>query len=88
MPGGIMENHTFMNSNINLSLHNPIHLSPREKECLSWVANGLSNKEMARKMDISPRTVESYIAALKFKLNCTSRFKLLAKLMNQNCMDS
>jgi FixJ family two-component response regulator len=37
-------------------------LSPRQKEVMHLVADGLSNKEIARRLGISPRTVENYRA--------------------------
>ena len=33
-------------------------LSAREREVVEWMAKGLTNKEMGRELDISPRTVE------------------------------
>ena len=43
-------------------------LTPREQEVLTWLANGRSNKMIARKLSISPRTVEIHRANLMQKL--------------------
>lgn len=43
-------------------------LSPRERAVLELLANGGSNKEMARMMQISPRTVEIHRANMMNKL--------------------
>lgn len=43
-------------------------LSPREREVLDWLAEGRSNKMIARELDISPRTVEIHRANLMVKL--------------------
>jgi len=44
-------------------------LTPREKEVLSLLAEGLANKEVARKLGISVRTAETHREHLSHKLN-------------------
>jgi DNA-binding NarL/FixJ family response regulator len=51
-------------------------LSDREKEFLQWVASDLTYKEIADKMYVSPRTVDSYRDALFEKLQIKSRVGL------------
>ena len=43
-------------------------LSPREREVLDWLAEGRSNKMIARELAISPRTVEIHRANMMNKL--------------------
>lgn len=43
-------------------------LSPREREVLDWLAEGRSNKMIARELEISPRTVEIHRANMMTKL--------------------
>lgn len=43
-------------------------LSPREREVLDWLAEGRSNKMIARELEISPRTVEIHRANMMNKL--------------------
>lgn len=54
-------------------------LSAREHEVLARIVRGLSNKEIAREFDLSPRTVETYRANVFAKLEAES----LAQLIRQ-----
>ncbi|WAI81639.1 MULTISPECIES: response regulator transcription factor [Achromobacter] len=54
-------------------------LSGREHEVLARVVQGMSNKEIAREFDLSPRTVETYRANVFAKLEADS----LAQLIRQ-----
>ncbi len=47
-------------------------LTPREREILDLVAQGRSTKEIARALDLSPRTVETHRANIGEKLGATS----------------
>jgi len=43
-------------------------LTPREREVFEDIVAGLSNREIAQKLNISPRTVEVYRARLMLKM--------------------
>ena len=45
----------------------------REREILALVAEGLSNREIADKLVLSPETVKSHVAAILEKLNVSDR---------------
>jgi len=47
-------------------------LTPREREVLTLVADGLTNREIAARLGISPRTVESHRESLMKKLSLRS----------------
>lgn len=47
-------------------------LSSREQVVLGLLANGMSNKEMARELDISVRTVETHRRNIKTKLDIST----------------
>ena len=48
-------------------------LTAREQEVLSCLAAGMSNKQMARTLDISIRTVAVHVSNLLRKMGSTSR---------------
>jgi len=66
-----------------LSPHNEWRqkVSHREAEVIEGVALGVSNKVIARQLDISERTVKAHLTTVFEKLGVTDRFKL-ALLVN------
>ncbi len=54
-------------------------LSPREREVLGLIMAGLSNKEMARKLGLSPKTIEAHRAKLYTKMRADSLADLVRK---------
>jgi DNA-binding NarL/FixJ family response regulator len=62
-------------------------LSPREREVLSLVAEGYSNKVIAGKLFVSPNTVKSHVASLLNKLHADSRVEL-ATIATRHHVDS
>jgi len=52
-------------------------LSPREQEVLRFLAEGLSNKEVADKLFISPKTVEHHRANIMAKLDVHNMVELV-----------
>ncbi|ANC80477.1 response regulator transcription factor [Pseudomonas putida] len=58
-------------------------LAPRELEALLWVAQGLTTKEIARQMSVSPGTVANRIEAALFKLEAGRRIEAVTKAMRQ-----
>jgi len=49
------------------------NLTKREREILTLVAEGMSNREIAEKLVLSPETVKSHVAAILEKLNVSDR---------------
>jgi two-component system, LuxR family, response regulator FixJ len=56
-------------------------LSPRQLEVMNLVAEGLSNKEIAIRLDISPRTVENYRAWVMEKMGASNLADLVRKTL-------
>ena len=48
-------------------------LSPRENDVLRMLAEGLTDREIADALIISPRTVESHVSNILHKLNVRNR---------------
>jgi DNA-binding CsgD family transcriptional regulator len=53
-------------------------LTDREREVLEWVAAGVSNKGIARRLGLSPNTVKYHITALFAKLGASTRAEAVA----------
>jgi DNA-binding NarL/FixJ family response regulator len=51
-------------------------LTPREREVLRLIARGYAYKEVARRLSISVKTVESHVSAVLRKLQLSSRHQL------------
>ena len=50
-----------------------VHLTPRRREVLELLVQGLSNKEIARALKLGEGTVKVHLAALFHALGVTSR---------------
>jgi DNA-binding NarL/FixJ family response regulator len=59
-----------------------LEITPREKEVLTMVASGDSTKQIAAKLDISIRTVESHRINLLKKLNVNNSAELVRKALD------
>ena len=56
-------------------------LSPREVEILQLVSRGLTDAEIGRMINISPRTVQRHITNILNKLNCKNRSHAVAQVI-------
>lgn len=54
-------------------------LSPRERECLQWVAAGLGTKQLSDRMGISTDTANEYLCNARRKLRAGSRSEAVAR---------
>lgn len=62
-------------------------LTDREREVLTWLARGLSSKEVAKELNISVRTVETHRANLMHKLGVKSVAVLIQVAMREGIID-
>jgi DNA-binding NarL/FixJ family response regulator len=51
-------------------------LTPREREVLRLIARGFAYKQVARRLDISIKTVETHVSAVLRKLQLSNRYEL------------
>ncbi|KAF1076716.1 LuxR C-terminal-related transcriptional regulator [Halodesulfovibrio sp. MK-HDV] len=58
-----------------------ISLTPRQQECLTWLAGGLTSHEVADKIGISHHTVKMHIDSAKERLGATTRIQAVAKAL-------
>ena len=57
----------------NVGYKNTIQLTDRQKEVLSYMAKGLSNKEIAKQLGMSPSTAKVHVAAILRTLEAKNR---------------
>ena len=57
------------------------NLTEREREALEYLLQGLSNKAIANRMNISPNTVKAYMRTIMIKTGATSRYEMLRKII-------
>ncbi len=60
------------------------NFTPREESVLQLVAEGLMNKEIARKLETSIRNVEKYVSRLFIKTGTSSRTELVRYALENN----
>ncbi len=84
----VMAGEQFISSDLSIAIQehykNTIqkdHLTKREIEVLQKIAQGLSNKEIAKVLNISERTVRFHISNFCIKLNAKGRSNAVAKAM-------
>ena len=65
-----------------------ITLTQREAECVGYVLKGLKYKAIATKMGLSRRTVETYLANIRNKVNCHSKAKLISLIVQSDFLQN
>lgn len=58
-------------------------LTNKEKEVISYLVDGFSSKEIADKLDVSPRTIETHRANVLNKFNLKNTTELIKKIIEQ-----
>lgn len=62
---------------------NRVSLTPRQRDVLARVARGQTDKEIARELHLSPRTIEMHVAGAMKALGAKSRAEAVAKSSEQ-----
>ena len=63
-----------------------MRLSKRELEVLELLSFGYEDKEIASKLMLSPRTVQTYVSRLVIKLKARNRTSAVANYIRQYCL--
>jgi DNA-binding NarL/FixJ family response regulator len=58
-------------------------LTPREKEILEWMVEGLTKKEIASRLDLSPHTVDTHLRSIYGKLQVHTRTGAVSKALRE-----
>lgn len=64
----------------------PAPLSPREREVLRYLAQGLATKQIARALGIAERTVKFHVSSIFAKLGASNRAQAVALAAQQNLL--
>lgn len=83
----ILALHLERDSSYNDALNDVIaayHLTSREQEALRGISIGLTSKELAERMSISPNTVKAFLRLIMIKMGVTTRAGIVAKLLEHN----
>ena len=63
----------------NMRVRETLGVSDREFEVLTLLAQGRSNKEIAKQLDVSPNTVKTHVASLFEKLEAKRRTEAISR---------
>jgi DNA-binding CsgD family transcriptional regulator len=57
------------------------NLTPREREVLEYLLQGMSSKAIADRMKLSPNTVKTFLRLIMIKMGVTSRSAIVSKII-------
>lgn len=66
-----------------LELRVQYHLTPRECDTLASITRGLSDRQIATKLDVGPETVRTHRTHLLGKVGCANRLHLILWLVHR-----
>ena len=78
----VLERHSRRNDGLR-RLCEQFNLTRREREAVLLLIDGLTTKEIAQRMDISPNTVKAFLRLVMTKLGVTTRSGIVGKINNQ-----
>ena len=58
------------------------HLSPRERETVQRLIEGLTTKEIAVRMSVSPNTVKQFVRLVMSKMSVTTRSGIVGRVFS------
>jgi DNA-binding CsgD family transcriptional regulator len=57
------------------------HLTPREREAMALLLHGLTSKEIAERMNVSPNTVKAFLRLIMLRMNVSTRSGIVGKIL-------
>ena len=70
------------------TVEGPAELTPREREVVTLLAEGLTNGEIAARLFISPKTASVHVSNILAKLSMTSRAEIAAYSVRSGLADA
>jgi DNA-binding NarL/FixJ family response regulator len=64
-------------------LKDRFRLSPRESETVEHLVRGLTTKQVAQRMSVSPNTVKQFVRLVMSKMGVTTRTGIVGKMMSR-----
>lgn len=80
-------NKTDMSRYFLLDREDHLYLTKKEAECVAYMLEGATAKQIAKKLNISFRTVEAHFRKIKEKLNCSNKDELSRLIINSGIYD-
>jgi DNA-binding NarL/FixJ family response regulator len=68
--------------------HRPFLLTPREIQALALLVEGLSNKQIARRLGVSENGAKRHVASVLAKMNCSNRTVAAALVVREGLLDA
>ncbi len=62
-------------------------LTPRQRELVEWLANGLTNQQIGRRMHLSEGSVKQYLAQIGTRLDAHNRTQILVRSVQLGIVD-
>jgi len=62
-------------------------LTPRENQTLKYVAEGYSNKQIARALYVSEQTIKNHVSAVQHKLGASNRTHAVVLALRRGCIN-
>lgn len=68
--------------------HRPFLLTPRELQVLPFLVDGLTNRQIARRLAVSENGAKRHVANVLAKLNCSNRTLAVALVLREGLLDT
>lgn len=65
-----------------------VHLTPRQRDVLALLCEGLPNKLICRRLNISPGTVKAHISSILRELGVSSRLQAVVTARERSVLDA